>query len=163
MCIRVEGRVLRYMETPLDWWLSEDDGPPPPKYFSLYYLQYLSSTLQYFSSCYFQYFSLACHRNNLICHTTGPSTAPTTWMATILKIYLHCWTNKKLHFSHLLNLTNSSMKVVTVQRWWDGGQESNKQHCLNRQWGQKCVTKWYPKICQNNNLPMFSKVVCFWR
>ena len=55
---------LRNMETPLDWWLSENDGPQPhsisPPLFTVFLLRYL------------QYFSPACHPNNLICHTTGP-------------------------------------------------------------------------------------------
>ena len=63
---------------------------PAVQYFFSCYFQYFSLALQYFFSGYFQYFSPACHRNNLICHTTGPSTAPTTWMATIRKIYCHC-------------------------------------------------------------------------
>ena len=61
------------------------------QYFCPCYFRYFSPALQYFSSCYFQYFSLACHPNNLICHTTGPSIVPTTWMATIMEISLLCF------------------------------------------------------------------------
>ena len=39
VCIMLEGRVLGYMETPLDWWLSENYGPSAPEYFSPCYLQ----------------------------------------------------------------------------------------------------------------------------
>ena len=77
-CIRYEGRVFRYMETPLDWWLHKwklwSSAPqyispatyiqyffPALQYLapSIYILQYFYPALHYFSPCYFQYFSPA--------------------------------------------------------------------------------------------------------